>query len=355
MSTSKPSFNLDPGQASLVNLTDLLSAKLAIPIFHRPYDWRHKQVEDLVVDLANCIESPLFLGLIVLYRENDGTYTIIDGQQRVTSLLLLFGSKGIGNFELPNLRDDDQDFFRRLVRDPKFSTECNPDTLSQRLLKIAYDRFAEAPQDVATAALDTTCIAYVAPKLAGATSLFERINLRGRDVSQFDLVKNRLIGWLTSLNDAQAEEALRTIRNGYDKLYRTLNPKVTASSSQVLEHDADRLLRVHWILFTKSAFSSSDRVIDAIETERQSEAVTPEALMIYVQSYVDSLIDVAGLWVAIQDPALLPQAASSEIRSALNELHRLGRLAELEPLIVAVMKRFGFGKDAADFIRLCTI
>ena len=335
MKTSPPTFNLNPGQASLVRLTDLLSAPLSIPIFQRPYDWRTKQVEDLIVDLASSASTPLFLGLIVLHREENGSYMIIDGQQRITSLMLLLGAKNKAPTCLPTVRHDDNDYFRRLVTEQTYTNAATPESLSQRLLKVAYDKFLITGDVVAEAALQATCIVYVAPMLAGATSLFERINLRGRDVSQFDLVKNRLIGWLTTIKKTQAQEALETITNGYDKLYRILNPKISATLSQITEYDADRLLRVHWILFTHSAFASSDRVIDAIEAERKNQGNTEDALCKFVQSYVDSLIDVAHLWITVQDPGRLPQDATPEIRSALNEFHRLGRFAELEPLIVA--------------------
>lgn len=355
MNTSNSTFNLAPEEAKLVRLEDLLSAKLAIPIFQRPYDWRTKQVEDLINDLKSCADTSLFLGLIVLHREESGTYTIIDGQQRITSLLLLLGSKGKAPPVLPQLRPDDNDFFRRLMTEANYSNEATPDTLSQRLLKDAYDHFAKMANDVANAAQQTTCIAYVAPRLAGATSLFERINLRGLDVSQFDLVKNRIIGWLATLNDTLAHELRGTITNGYDKLYRMLNPKIRANSTQHMEFDSDRLLRVHWILFRKSAFGSSDHVIDAIEDERQSLANTPDKLKKYIQSYIDTLNDITRFWVTIQDPSRLPQDAAPAIRSALNEFHRLNRFAELEPLIVAVMLRFGLGSDTADFIKMCTI
>lgn len=348
-------FDLESGKASLVSLTDLLSANLHIPIFQRPYDWRKKQIDDFIQDLQNSADTPLFLGLVVLHREKNGVYTIIDGQQRITSLLLLLGANGCRPTNLPKVRDDDHDFFRRLVTDSEFFNSSTPDTLSQRLLKNAYDRFTETTNEALNAAQNCTCIVYVAPMLAGATSLFERINLRGRDVSQFDLVKNRLIGWLTVLNKTQAQKSEQAITSAYDKLYRILNPKIDSNTQNAMEFDADRLLRVHWILFTRSSFTSSDRVIDAIDVERQNKVGSADKLTKYIQSYVDSLIDVARLWVNIQDPSRLPQETAPAIRSALNEFHRLGRLAELEPLIVAVMHRFGSSKDVADFIRLCTI
>ena len=74
-----------------------------IPDFQRPYSWEEDQCTQLWDDLINFFESKFesrddksseqyFLGSIVVSRETDysqGTWDVIDGQQRLTTLLLL--------------------------------------------------------------------------------------------------------------------------------------------------------------------------------------------------------------------------------------------------------------------------
>ena len=72
MEDSRASFSLNRGEAALVHLSDLLKAKLKIPNFQRPYDWRAEpQVKELRGDLATSEESSsLFLGLVVLAKDD---------------------------------------------------------------------------------------------------------------------------------------------------------------------------------------------------------------------------------------------------------------------------------------------
>lgn len=354
-------FDLVPGSASLMKVADLLNVRLSVPAFQRPYDWREKQVLEFVDDLEACATSgsPLFLGLVVLHRLEDGTYEIIDGQQRITSLVLLLGAFGVPPTKLPRIREDDQLLFERLVSDTDHHADATVTTQSQLLLKSASGIFGKKSSTIARAAREATCIAYVSPEIESATSLFERINMRGREVSQFDLVKNRLISWVALLDRDDPEkryEMLSRITRGYNELYRILNPTTNPDSSLGTEYDANRLLRVHWILHTTSSFKSSDRVIVSIEEERTKQVGADLSLSEFIKNYLDSLTDVARHWVTLQSPERLPADAHPQFRAALHEFHRLDRAGEFEPLIVASILRFGDDREAvARFVRFCTI
>jgi hypothetical protein len=90
--------------AGTCTLEDLLSFEggytLEIPDYQRPYVWKEKQTDKLLRDLNDFTPAGMhpeehitaasthYLGSILLYKGADG-YEIIDGQQRVTTLLLL--------------------------------------------------------------------------------------------------------------------------------------------------------------------------------------------------------------------------------------------------------------------------
>ncbi|MCB0457892.1 MAG: DUF262 domain-containing protein [Flavobacteriaceae bacterium] len=67
-----------------------------IPVYQRPYSWTEEHLKKLIKNIfVNCKEShnfeelsPFFLGTIQLAPNNDG-YDVIDGQQRLTTLLIL--------------------------------------------------------------------------------------------------------------------------------------------------------------------------------------------------------------------------------------------------------------------------
>lgn len=93
-------------------LSDMQGHKFIIPDFQRPYKWEIDKCEDLWVDINGFSMSKAlpnsyyFLGTIVSYINKKGNQEIIDGQQRITSLLLLlraFYKKLEGMGETPNV------------------------------------------------------------------------------------------------------------------------------------------------------------------------------------------------------------------------------------------------------------
>ena len=61
-----------------------------IPAYQRPFSWDDEQFDDLIVDTKNADrQTPYFIGTIVLHKEDDGRLAVVDGQQRLTSLLVL--------------------------------------------------------------------------------------------------------------------------------------------------------------------------------------------------------------------------------------------------------------------------
>lgn len=76
-----------------INKTDI-KGQLEIPEYQRPYIWKEKQINRLLNDIIEYEESdknnkPLFyLGSIILHQNGD-RLKIIDGQQRITTLLIM--------------------------------------------------------------------------------------------------------------------------------------------------------------------------------------------------------------------------------------------------------------------------
>jgi len=82
-------------EAKESNVRDLLKNKFyKIPIYQRPFSWGENNFRELVDDIMDAIEGEqpnYFLGSLILKEESDGlTYEIVDGQQRLTSLVVLF-------------------------------------------------------------------------------------------------------------------------------------------------------------------------------------------------------------------------------------------------------------------------
>lgn len=70
---------------------------LHIPDYQRPYKWSIQNIEDLLSDICNAIkDAELYrntfkyrIGTIILHQNKNNQYDIVDGQQRIISLILL--------------------------------------------------------------------------------------------------------------------------------------------------------------------------------------------------------------------------------------------------------------------------
>ena len=71
--------------------------KLDIPNYQRPYKWNIQNIDDLLSDITNAISDAdrygsnfkYRIGTIILHKTKNETYDIVDGQQRIISIVLL--------------------------------------------------------------------------------------------------------------------------------------------------------------------------------------------------------------------------------------------------------------------------
>ena len=86
------------GEAINDSTGSLIEGILSIPEYQRPYCWFDTQLENLLLDIEAHREHtpglPYYLGSLILHQ-SDGKLNIIDGQQRVTTLLLFASLKGV--------------------------------------------------------------------------------------------------------------------------------------------------------------------------------------------------------------------------------------------------------------------
>ena len=83
--------------AIIISIKELLEMKLEIPDYQRPYKWSTQNIDDLLNDISNAIsDADRFhdgfkyrIGTIIVHDNGKGYFDIVDGQQRVISLILL--------------------------------------------------------------------------------------------------------------------------------------------------------------------------------------------------------------------------------------------------------------------------
>jgi len=209
-----------------------------IPAYQRPYSWEKGNVEQLLDDVWEAFEAndeEYFIGsLITIEREKGRLYDVVDGQQRLTTLNLIFSrlrdgvdepaKSELGRRVLPRnaltgeeetprltLRQRDQNFFRRYVLAGETVPEAvrkevakEQDAPKQRIIENleAIDSFiAQHDQKTlklfANYLLSRVYVVFVTTaSWQSAYRLFNVLNARGMALSNADLIKNMLFARL---------------------------------------------------------------------------------------------------------------------------------------------------------------
>ncbi len=226
-----------------------------IPSYQRPYAWGMEQAQELLDDLVAALPAapdkldaaaPYFLGSIVLIKhEASPEATVVDGQQRLTTLTLLLAAirasvndkavqEGISKriyeqgdvvsatqarYRL-SLRERDRDFFRNFVQHedglPKLLAHTALLTDSQTKLRVNAQLFMAALAGYSQPHLVrlvqfiiTRCylVTVATPDLDSAYRIFGVLNSRGLDLSATDILKAEIIGSVPApLRDAYTKK-----------------------------------------------------------------------------------------------------------------------------------------------------
>ena len=208
------------------------SSRYSIPVFQRQYSWEAEQVNDLFEDIYSAFkrnDSYYFLGSIILTGGSDGSYEVIDGQQRLTTLTILFcvlrdmyfkNDNKIIN-RIRNLEDskyrlhlvthteNQNDFFQNIQKENALETFLKDEkkksdndgskfimaaiTLDQCLKDKKWGETKNSMKDFVDYLLNSVgVISIVCSDKKGAVRLFRTLNDRGLDLTTSDLVKSFL-------------------------------------------------------------------------------------------------------------------------------------------------------------------
>lgn len=169
--------------AEVISITELLKKKLNIPNYQRPYKWGVKNIEELLKDINVAIEDydkyggqfKYRIGTIILHKKSDGNFDIIDGQQRIISLLLIYLClKPEENFS---------------ISDHQFTNKITQANIHENYMFIA--RWLKGDKDNFIKAFDDILEVVVlnVKKESEAFQLFDSQNARGKALDPHDLLK----------------------------------------------------------------------------------------------------------------------------------------------------------------------
>lgn len=211
-----------------------------IPVYQRPYAWTEVETSALFDDLYEFYQTEpvdnYFLGSIVLIKEEDKPHAeVIDGQQRLTTLSILFAvmADAFKNIKYKNscrkylqeegsvlegipaqprlfLRDKDQGFFSKYIQDIQLDALARIDPAKldtesqvhiQRNCVVLRDKLDEVFTDDHELLqfcqfLLTRCflVSVSTPNQESAFRVFSVMNSRGLDLLPTDIIKSQTIG-----------------------------------------------------------------------------------------------------------------------------------------------------------------
>jgi hypothetical protein len=361
---------LDDGEDRVGDLTTdvagigsyLSSRRLAIPDYQRSYSWQSEdEVKDLWDDLAQAVRSgqpEYFLGAIVVIRGfSDDRLRVIDGQQRLATVSLLYAAlrdiyAGMSDeraqeiqqevlgkkdrrtraiTQFLTLNAEDNDYFRQITLQPVSDRALVPSADSHVRLQAAYDYLVTQLRAGITGlgasdwpkpliawdefVMNRAMIIEVSvPNESRGFVIFETLNDRGLNLSTADLLKNHLLGTA----GARIEEAkLRWAR---------ASAPFTTPDSQL---DMEVFLRHFW-----ASKKGVVRVKDLF-WQMKAEVDSPDSAV----RFVDELAEASRLWTAMFDrDSEIWSGYGSAAVDALDTLRNL-KVEQCRPLVLSGLRR----------------
>lgn len=189
----------------ILNVEQIFQAKYVVPIYQRNFAWGEEQICQLLQDIRESInDQQYYIGSLVVLRRQDGTFEVIDGQQRLTTLALLSYVLQL-KIETDihyDSRPEVVQFLHTLTSgayvactDPSTSHFCAAiETMKAEIAKMEEERsdFREMFGDFV---LNNVCLVReVMPDDTDVAAYFEIMNNRGEQLQEHEIVKGILLG-----------------------------------------------------------------------------------------------------------------------------------------------------------------
>ncbi|MFP6156202.1 DUF262 domain-containing protein [Helicobacter pylori] len=312
-------------KADAIKLLDFIGKsqekQFVIPIYQRVYSWEKEQCKQLWDDIikigGNDKMNGHFIGSI-LYVRDDNTHSspllIIDGQQRLTTITLLF-------IALRNYLNDEDEFLEKFSRqkiqnrylinsdekgDKKFKlilSEPDRDTLlslidknkrkpSEPSLKIVenfklFEEWIRKNTDKLETifkGLEKLMIVWIALKGKDDPQLiFESMNSKGIELTQADLIRNYII----------METEVKKQEDFYNQYWRAMEENFKQSEKQSKREDLFNKFVRHYLTIKTREIPNINKVYGAFKDYQQKEGIEIEDLLKDLQKYCGYFCQIA--------------------------------------------------------------
>ena len=396
--------------SKLQSLSEIFNNRIfRIPDFQRGYSWEERQLDDFWEDLQNLHPNKIhYIGLLTVEPINNSdiqnvekwkddlwllkkgmtAYYVIDGQQRLTTLIILlheilrtfsedeginFGSKSewterflyrsfnqiyksfVFGYEKDNPSDE---FFKtRILEQESSAADKYPETLYTANLMFAKEYFAkklknlsrERKEEIFDKAVNKLKFNYYEiDDSLDVYVTFETMNNRGKDLSHLELLKNRLIYLSTLLHES--DDTKSRLRKDINETWKTVYEYLGKNKENPLDDDV--FLFNHWIMYYTYDRSQSDVYADFLLKRKFTAKNVLNGLLTIndIKDYIDSLAKCVKKWYYIYN---IEQSDYSErIKEQIQKLDRVG-MGAFPPMIMAVFTKESREDLIWDFLDAC--
>ena len=368
---------LETKNNSLITLRELLSDNYyyRIPDYQRGYSW-DKEFQDLWDDIKRLFHSNTerkhYIGMITLDEikerelineslEKTSSFYIVDGQQRITSLIIILqviflyardnsiksvvedkslefilkGKSEIERFGYSFKRDDMGDYFNKRI----FKNNKNIPTSNQYLRNINNAaNIVEKELNLFDYEEISTLLKIILDRLEfniyfitkefDVRVTFETMNNRGKQLTNLELLKNRLM-FLSTFFSKDSKNYGTSLHSKIDLAWKNIYDNLSYEDSQLSDDD---YLRAHWGVYKKLDKNKGDAYIkDILENEFSIDHGTFYDLCkeqkyheayILLKEYIESLDKYSQYWAFVNFPTSNKLKINSE-----DELEYIKRLA----------------------------
>lgn len=381
----------------LQSLSDIFSERFfRIPDFQRGFSWEEQQLQDFWDDLETLQTDRVhYTGLLTVERLNKNevqnketwqddlwlidagfkSYYLIDGQQRVTTSIILIHellrhisdekeiknrpkTEWINKFLYRNRKNSYQSFIfgyekdnpsdeyfkTRILGQHSASADKVPEqTLYTFNLQFAKDFFEEKLRKMQEIELENTFSKLVEKFKYNFYEIddeldvyitFETMNNRGKPLSSLELLKNRLI-YLTTL-DVDSEDTRRQLRKDINETWKTIYAFLGKNKERRL--DDDEFLFNHWIMYFTYNRKESAAYAKFLLNEKftAQNLYSREISFEEIKNYIKSLAEGVKSYYYLHN--IQDSAYNDEIKYWAQRLRRLS-FAAFRPLLMAALNK----------------
>lgn len=389
----------------LVSLETLYATRrFAIPDYQRSYSWGRRQWADLIEDLAVLRPGKQhFTGMVVLHQDADDIVVdqggaehkraqVVDGQQRLTTLVLLLdairrGARAVGSDALadgienrflwlidqqgqrrPKLSfaDGTDPYFHARVLDEIPGPQEGAGTPAERRIRDATEFFRSYVDagvaengDGAAWLLDLhnkvshrlMFNPFFVTDLSEVGVIFEVMNDRGKPLSNMDLVKNYVL-YLGQQSDLDEDMLHDDVMDSWKRIFSGLMQAGLGSGG-----DEDQLLRAHWHMaydYAPRNWQGSQSIKGRFNLRSyvDQDAELLEDLRNYVRTLGDASVPYCDVFAPHRAQAFALFAAQDRIKvvGMSQGLLRTGVVAVFLPALIAA--RLRHPEDGAGYLEL---